>query len=307
MTAVRVDAPAVQPLPGVPPSLLGESPVWLADGGGMLWWCDIPGRQIECWSATTRAHRRWALPDEPGCIAPVPGGTWLVPMRDGLWHFDPATGSRTALAEPPYDPTRERFNDGKCDAPGHLWVSTIYEPRDAAKAALYRWADGRLDRVAGDATVGNGLGFSPDGRTVYWADTWSHRIDAFDVESGSGRLSNRRLFAGFPRKPADGDLSQYGGRPDGAAVDAEGCLWVAMFEGSRLLRLSPRGEVLRELRLPVRCPTMPCFGGADLRTLFVTTSREKRPPEELHQQPLAGCVLMLAVDVPGLPVHYVRP
>ena len=96
------------------------------------------------------------------------------------------------------------------------------------------------------------------------------------------------------------------GRPDGAAMDSEGAYWVAMFEGQRLLRLSPDGEVLREVRLPVRCATMPCFGGPHLRTIYITTARENRPAAELLDQPLAGCVLALDVDVPGLPVHFAR-
>jgi sugar lactone lactonase YvrE len=141
---------------------------------------------------------------------------------------------------------------------------------------------------------------------MYWSDTKAHTIHAFDFDPASGELSGRRVFASFPLKRPGQDLATYGGRPDGAAMDAEGCYWSAMFEGQRLLRLSPAGEVLRELRLPVRCPTMPCFGGADLKTLYITTARENRPAAELAEQPLAGCVLMLKVDVPGLPVNIAR-
>ena len=138
---------------------------------------------------------------------------------------------------------------------------------------------------------------------MYWSDTKAHEVYAFDFDPASGELSRRRLFAGFPVKAANQDLAVYGGRPDGAAVDTEGCYWVAMFEGQRLLRLSPRGELIREVRLPVRCATMPCFGGADLKTIYLTTAREKRPAEELARQPHAGCVLSLRVDVAGLPVN----
>jgi sugar lactone lactonase YvrE len=138
---------------------------------------------------------------------------------------------------------------------------------------------------------------------LYWSDTKAHAIYAFDFDVATGTLSRRRVFATFALKQAGQDLDAYGGRPDGAAVDAEGCYWVALFEGQRLLRLSPAGELLREVILPVRCPTMPCFGDADLRTLYVTTSRENRPAAELDAQPHAGCVLSLRVDVPGLPVH----
>ena len=199
-----------------------------------------------------------------------------------------------------------RFNDGKADPLGRLWVSTIYEPRTAPRAALYRFAAGRIERMAGEATVGNGLAFSPDARTLYWSDTTSHRIHAFDFDLAAGALSRRRVFMQFAPKAVGAGPVGYGGRPDGAAVDAEGALWVAMFEGQRLVRLSPEGQLLEELPLPVRCPTMPCFGGADLRTLYVTTSREKRPADELAAQPLAGAVLSLRVPVPGLPVNFAR-
>ncbi len=160
-----------------------------------------------------------------------------------------------------------------------------------------------MTRQAAGITVSNGLAWSPDGRTMYWSDTKAHTVYAFDVDAASGELGPRRVFASFTPKVAGASLDGYGGRPDGAAVDVEGCYWVAMFEGQRLLRLAPDGALLREVRLPVRCPTMPCFGGADLKTLYITTARENRPAAELAAQPLAGCVLSLRVDVPGLPAN----
>jgi sugar lactone lactonase YvrE len=238
---------------------------------------------------------------------PLPDGDLLLPMRDGLWRFERAGGTRQRLAAPPYDPALERFNDGKADPQGRLWVGTIYEPRDSAAAALYRWQAGRLDRMAGGVTVSNGLAWSPDGRTLYWSDTKDHVVHAFDFDGDVGSLSRRREFVRFAPKSAADGAAAYGGRPDGAAVDSEGAYWVAMFEGQRLLRLASDGRLLLELPLPVRCATMPCFGGDDLRTLFVTTARDRRPADELAAQPLAGCVLMLRVQVPGLPVNFARP
>ena len=287
-----------------PPVQLGESPFWHPDEAA-LYWCDIPGKALHRWQPASATHRQWPLEAEPGCCAPLPGGDLLIAMRDGLFRFDPRSGERKRLAKPPYDARRERFNDGKADPQGRLWVGTIYEPRDAPKAVLYRWAAGRLQRMATDITVSNGLAFSPDGRTMLWSDTAAHRIDAIDFNPADGSLTRRRVFAQFPLKTAEQDLASYGGRPDGAAMDADGCCWVAMFEGQRLLRLSPEGSVLQSIALPVRCPTMPCFGGPDLRTLFVTTARN-RPPAELAAQPLAGCVLSARVDVPGLPVNFAR-
>ena len=283
-------------------SLLGESPMW-HPREHVLYYCDIPGKRLNRFDPATGALSHWDFDTEPGSIAPRIDGSLLVAMRDGLFSFDPVTGEREKLADAPYDPAHERFNDGKADPQGRFWVGTIYEPRDPALAALYCYSDDKLERRAEKITVSNGLAWSPDGRTMYWSDTKAHEVYAFDFDPASGDLSRRRLFASFPVKTADQDLAVYGGRPDGAAVDTEGCYWVAMFEGQRLLRLSPHGEIIREVRLPVRCATMPCFGGADLKTIYLTTAREKRPAEELARQPHAGCVLSLRVDVAGLPVN----
>jgi len=284
-------------------ALLGESPMW-HPREQVLYYCDIPGHQLQRYNPVSGALDHWRFETDVSCCAPRLDGGLTLAMRDGLWRFDTVSGERTRLAEPPYDPAKERFNDGKCDPQGRLWVGTIYEPRDPPLAALYRFQGDTLERQAEGITVSNGLAWSPSGRTMYWSDTKAHTIYAFDFEPGTGSLSNRRVFASFPSKQAGQSLDDYGGRPDGAAVDVEGCYWAAMFEGQRLLRLSPEGEVLRELRLPVRCATMPCFGGPDLKTLYITTARENRPAAELAETPWAGCVLSVRVDVAGLPANF---
>ncbi|MDO9316369.1 MAG: SMP-30/gluconolactonase/LRE family protein [Burkholderiaceae bacterium] len=284
------------------PSLLGESPLWHPREQA-LYYCDIPGRRLNRFDPATGELSHWNFDTEVASCAPMLDGGLLLAARDGLWRFDVTTGARTELAAPPYDQHIERFNDGKCDPLGRFWIGTIYEPRDPALAALYRFHRGILTKCADGITVSNGLAWSPDGRTMYWSDTKAHAIYAFDFDLAGGTLSGRRLFHQFPLKRSDQSLDEYGGRPDGAAVDVDGNYWAAMFEGQRLLCLSPAGAVVREVPLPVRCPTMPCFGGADLKTLYVTTAREKRPVEELAAQPLSGCVLSLRVDVPGLPAH----
>ncbi len=284
-------------------ALLGESPVWHPREQA-LYYCDIPGHELQRFDPASGELRHWKFDTDVASLAPLLNGQLLLAMRDGLWHFDPASGQRARVADAPYDPALERFNDGKCDPQGRFWVGTIYEPRTPARATLNCFAHGRIEpRVAG-LTVCNGLAWSPDGRTIHWSDTTAHAIYAADFDAATGTLSQRRVFASFPVKQPGQALEGYGGRPDGAAMDAEGCYWTAMFEGQRLLRLSPRGEIVREVVLPVRCPTMPCFGGPDLRTLYVTTARANRPAAELIEQPYAGCVLALEVDVPGLPVNF---
>jgi sugar lactone lactonase YvrE len=287
------------------PSLLGESPLW-HPGEHVLYYCDIPGRKLQRFNPADGALSHWDFETEVASVAPMLGGHLLLAMRDGLWRFNPATGARTLLADPPYKPTVERFNDGKCDPQGRFWVGTIYEPRDPALASLHCLQGRQLVRKAEGITVSNGLAWSPNGRTMYWSDTKAHTIYAFDFDPASGEISGRRVFASFPLKVPGAPLEGYGGRPDGAAVDVEGGYWVAMFEGQRLLRLSPEGQVTREVALPVRCATMPCFGGPDLKTLYITTARENRPAQELMEQPLAGCVLAMDVDVPGLPANFVN-
>lgn len=282
-------------------ALLGESPLW-HPVEQCLYFCDIPGHRLHRLQPDTGRLDTWAFDTDVSACVPARRGGLVLTLRTGIVHFDPVTGARTLLAQPPYDPGRERFNDAKCDPAGRLWVGTIYEPRDPALAALYCLDEtGRLSRRADGITVSNGLAWSPDARTMYWSDTKAHTVYAFDYDLARGALGPRRVFARFEPRGEGQPLDGYGGRPDGAAMDAEGCYWVAMFEGARVLRLSPQGELLHELRLPVRCPTMPCFGGADMRTLYITTSREKRPAEELAVQPWAGRVLQVRVDVPGLP------
>jgi sugar lactone lactonase YvrE len=282
---------------------LGESPFWHPIEQA-LYYCDIPGHSLHRFDPATGELAHWDFGTDVASAAPLLGGQLLLAMRDGLWRFDPNSGARRRLAEPPYDPASERFNDGKCDPQGRFWVGTLYEPREPALASLHRYAHGKLERQCGGITVSNGLAWSPNGRTMYWSDTKAHTIYAFDFDPSTGEISRQRVFAQFPSKQSGQPLEAYGGRPDGAAVDAEGCYWVAMFEGQRVLRLSPEGDVLREVTLPVRCATMPCFGDPDLKTIYITTARENRPSAELIEQPYAGCVLAFDVDVPGLPANF---
>jgi len=282
------------------PCRLGESPFW-HPGEQVLYYCDIPGRQLCRHDPHSGRLDRWDFDTEPTAIAPLADGRLLMALRSGIGSFDPRAGRLEMLAEAPYDTATQRFNDGKCDALGRFWVGTIVEPREPALGTMQCFAHGVLKERFDGVSVSNGLAWSPDGRTMYWADTHFGCVQAFDFAPDSGELSRRREFVRFAGSDA-GDA--YLGRPDGAAMDSEGCYWVAMYDGQRVLRLSPEGRILRQLMLPVRCPTMPAFGGRDLKTLYVTTARERRPSAELAAQPLAGCVLAIDLDVPGLPVNF---
>lgn len=281
--------------------LLGESPLWHPIEQ-QLYAVDIPDRQVLRWRAGADTPDVWPQDAEPGCIAARADGGLLVARRDGLWTLDPASGVQQRVSPPPYDPARLRFNDGKVDPAGRLWVGSISDAREP-EAALYRFSDGGFAAQVPGLTTSNGLAWSPDGRCIHWSDTKAHRVYAADFDVASSTLSSPRVFAEF-RPRAAGEA--YGGRPDGAAMDAEGHYWAAMFEGGCVLRLAPTGEIVQRIDLPVTCPTMVTFGGADLRTLLITTAREKRPADELAREPLAGAVLQLRVDVPGLPATLTR-
>ena len=293
------------------PNQLGESPFWHPTEE-RLYWVDIPGRLLMRLHEAGRQIESWPMPAEPGCIAPATHGGLVVALRTGVYRAPVWGGELTKLMDAPYDTVTTRFNDGKADPLGRFWASTMYEPRDKAQAQLWS-LDARsgvqFDAKADGATIGNGLAWSPDARTLYWTDTTSQTIRAWDWDAASNVLSRPRVFARFAAKPAgwrtgmphNGD---YGGRPDGAAVDVEGNYYVAMFEGGRVLKLSPQGTLLADWPLPALCPTMPCFGGKDLKTLYVTTACYNRPAQELAALPDSGCVLALRMDVPGLAVNY---
>ncbi|RZL87040.1 MAG: SMP-30/gluconolactonase/LRE family protein [Variovorax sp.] len=291
---------------------LGESPFWHPQERS-LYWLDIPGRSVlrtrgEIGSAIVE---RWHLPTEPGCMAPARSGGLVIALRDGIYRARAWGGKLDVLARVDHDLRTMRFNDGKCDPRGRFWAGTMNEAKDRPNASLYcldaRSGAPLLTQMLNKATTANGLAFSPDASTLYWADTAAHRVRAWDWTAEVNSLSRPRVFQQFAGKPSGWTPEsplRYEGRPDGATVDAEGHYWVAMFEGGHLLRFAPSGEQLGALATPVQCPTMPCFGGDDLRTLFVTTARRGRPASELEQRPASGHVLSLRVDTPGLPVHF---
>lgn len=287
---------------------LGESPFWHPQER-RLYWVDIPGRRLRRADPAAGTSEGWPLPQEPGCIAPARGGGGVIALRDGIYRAHQWGGALALLHRFGHDPATTRANDGKADAQGRFWVGTMFEPKTRAAGELFsldcREGAPRLQRMAGGVTTANGLAWSPAGDTLYWADTQRHLVRAWDWDARAHRLQNERVFHQFPGKPAGwqpGDAG-YGGRPDGAAVDAEGHYWCAMFEGGRLVRLSPAGEVVDELPTPMLCPTMPCFGGDDGRTLFVTGAGQ-RSADELARYPLSGHVVATRVDVPGLPVNF---
>lgn len=296
------------------PAMLGESPFWHPTEK-MLYWVDIPGKKIHRTTLDSRVSEGWDMLTEPGCIAPAKRGGLIIALRDGIYRAAHWQSALVKIVAVDYDTATTRFNDGKCDTVGRLWVGSMFEPRTQRLAALYR-LDARgsveygtvptFDILQKDATLANGIGWSPDNRTMYWADTVDGVIHAWDWDEVTGAMTNKRVFQQFSAKPAEQAQHppQYQGRPDGCAVDTQGNYYIAMYDGQRILKFAPSGELVAHFKTPTRCTTMPCFGGEDMKTLFITTSRQNRSEAELTAQPLAGHVFSMRVDVAGLPVNF---
>jgi sugar lactone lactonase YvrE len=246
---------------------LAESPVWLADEA-VLAFVDIPGRRLHRFDPATRVHRALAVDEDIGCVAPALGGGYIAGLRSGLWLLDAAGAKRRLLAANPEDVATSRFNDGKVDPRGRYLAGTVDEPKAGGRAGLYRLDRRGLARLADGLLTSNGLAISPDGRTLYHSDTPRFVVWRYDYDPETGAAENRRVFVQL--EPVGGDR----GRPDGAAVDAEGGYWTALYEGGRIHRYDPDGRLMASHPLPARKPTMPAFAGPGLTTLFVTTAAD---------------------------------
>jgi sugar lactone lactonase YvrE len=271
---------------------LGECPVW-STVEHVLYWVDINAPALNRFDPASGENRVMPMPESIGSFALRARGGFVVALRGGLWFARPDGTLERKIAVAPYDPARHRFNDGRCDPHGRFLVGAMNEARDAATAGLWRLdCELSLERVFGDLTISNGLAFSPDGCTMYHADTPTLTIRAFDYDARTGTPTNPRVFARFGEETD---------RPDGAAVDSEGCYWIALYRGGKVLRLAPSGRVLDTFAVPAMCPTMCAFGGPDLATLYVTSARQQRPDDELARLPQSGGIFAMKVAVPGRP------
>jgi sugar lactone lactonase YvrE len=273
---------------------LGECPIW--DGEEQaLFFVDIKGRALHRFRPATGEHAVMAMPEEIGCIGLLKGGGFVAGFRSGLWLLDTQGRRESKLADNPEDHRTSRFNDGRVDPAGRFLAGTIDEPKDGGRAHLYRYDRRGLATLARGLLTSNGVAFSPDGRTLYHSDTPTFTVWRYAYDPANGQATDKTLFVRL--QPSETDR----GRPDGAAVDAEGCYWTALFEGGRIQRYAPDGRLLAEYPVPALCPTMVCFGGADLKTLYVTSARNGRSEAELEAFPHSGSLFSMRVDVPGLP------
>lgn len=273
---------------------VGECPVWVPEENA-LYWVDIPHGGLQRWSAQSGEVQRWNANTMLACIARTETGSWVAGMESGFFQLTPQAGGHLdsqLLAGVEHPRPDMRMNDGRCDRQGRFWAGSMVLDMGANAAAgiLFRYTgDGAAHAQLDGFITLNGLAFSPDGRTMYVSDSHPlvQQIWAFDYDVDSGTPSNRRVFV---------DMHNHLGRPDGAAVDADGCYWICANDAGLIHRFTPEGRLDRSLSVPVKKPTMCAFGGSRLDTLFVTSIRDDQGP-----QSIAGGVFALNPGVTGLP------
>lgn len=271
---------------------LGECPIW-HEAEQALYWVDIEGYRVHCFEPETNDHQLIKLDFPMTAFGLRASGGWVTAAKNGLAFWDPAGGEYEFIADPVADRPQVRFNDAVVSRDGRFWIGTLREDDFyAPDSALYRLEpNGSLQEVATGFATSNGIGFSPDGKTLYFVDMFNRNILAYDHDPVGGELANRRIFASVPE--ADG-------YPDGLTIDSEGFVWNAHWGGWKVTRYDPTGQIERQIRFPAQNITRCAFGGPDLTMLYVTSAKFMLEETERENQPLAGDLFRVETGVRGL-------
>ena len=270
---------------------LGEGPLW-DPSSGRLYWFDIKGRRLHWLAPDGGATGGWALEVQASAAAARAGGGLLLATERGLEGFDLENGTLELLEPKEPDLVGFRSNDGKIDVNGRFWWSVMDEDEGRRPGRVYCKAPGApSQRVLDGIHIPNTISCSPDGRTLYLADSALQTLRAYPMDPASGRLGEPRAFA---------DTREGPGAPDGSAVDAEGFVWNAQWGAARIVRYAPDGRIDRIVDMPVSQPSSCAFGGPELSTLYVTSARDDLSPDTLAREPLAGSLFAFEPGVRGL-------
>jgi sugar lactone lactonase YvrE len=272
-------------------AILGEGPCW--DGGrNLLYWVDITGNKLHIHDSVAHTNRVIEVDQSPGAVVLRRSGGAVLAMKDGFYALDLETEQLTLLAKPDGEPPSNRFNDGKCDAAGRLWAGTMPLQGGDPVGSLYCLKpELQIIHVFGGVCCSNGIAWSPDNHTMYYIDSPTRQIVAFDYDLQQGSVASKRVVVQIPVGE---------GVPDGMTIDAEGMLWVAQWDGWQVSRWNPHnGNRLEQIRLPAARVTSCTFGGAGLDELYITTARSGLDEKELAEQPLAGGLFKIKTDVSG--------
>ena len=274
-------------------NVLGEGPVWCPDEKS-LYWVDIKGKSINRFTPASGGVETWPVDEEPGSLALRRDGGLMVAFYGGFRAYDLDNDITETIHEIEADTPQSRLNDGRCDRQGRFWAGTMDDLMVEPLGGLYRLdADLSVHKAENNIICSNSLAFSPDGATLYYADLGIDTIWAYDLDTATGAITNRRVFA---------STKDMQGKPDGSAVDSEGYLCNAMWDGWCLARWAPDGTLDRTIELPVQRPTCPMFGGDDLDTIYLTCASIFLSDDDLAKQPQAGGVFAITgAGATGLP------
>lgn len=284
---------------------LGEGPIW-DDRVGRLLFVDINGHAVHVLDPVSGAHQAHGVGEYVSAVVLAEDNAYLVSLQHDIARFTLAGGIGERVARIEGDRPDTRLNDGCVDSRGRFWVGSLSLEKQIGHCALYRLdrdpggagqAALRVTRMLDRVTNSNGIDWSLDDHLMYYVDTGTRRIDVFDFDAVSGDIANRRPLVTIPESD---------GKPDGLIVDAEGCLWVALWQGSAVRRYTPDGRLDVQIDLPVSCPTKCAFGGADLDTLYITSAHKALSPEERRREPHAGSVFALHAGVRGRAANRAR-
>lgn len=275
-------------------AVVGEGARW--DGReNLLLWVDIPAGLVHRYHPDSGKNETFEVGRAVGAIAPRQSGGLVLAVQGGFAGLNTDTSAVETIAGVETGLADHRMNDGACDSAGRFWAGTMEWNGKPGEGTLYRLgADHSVEPMLGDLAVSNGIGWSPDDRLMYFIDTPTQGIDVFDYEPEEGRIANRRRLITVPKST---------GSPDGMNVDADGCLWVALWNGWAIHRYTPDGKLDMTVRLPTMCVTCCAFGGPDMRDFFITTSARDLSPQQLQEQPHAGGLFHCRPGPQGVPAR----
>lgn len=275
---------------------LGEGPVW-CHKESKFYCVDIYGKQLHYTNEQGSYSGFYQLDNKVGFVVPTENGEFVCGFEDKLALFSPSSGTVKDISEVLIQEEGNRFNDGKTAPDGTVWCGTMNQDETTTHGYLYQYADNRLQQKLSGIGVSNGLDWSPDGKIFYYIDSPTRTVKAYDFDMHSGSISNPRVII---------DVAADMGFPDGMTVDEEGMLWVAHWDGYCVRRWNPEtGEVLEKIEVPAPRATSCCFGGEDMKTLFITTARTGLSEKLLNEYPLSGSVFSVNLKLGGNKVNYV--
>lgn len=279
-------------------ALLGEGPVW-DQARQQLYWVDIEGRRLHRHVPDTATNDAWDLGEMAGAVFPYADGTLLLALESGFALFDPGSGKLDGLELLRNSDKNMRFNDGKCDPGGAVWIGSMHKELQPHAGALYRIGkDLESSVVIPDTTVSNGMAWSPDHSFYYYVDTATYQLWRFNYDPGTATLSHKKVLFAIPK--------DYGGA-DGMTIDREGKLWIAHWGGHCVRRWDPEnGQVLQTIAVAAPHVTSCCFGGKNLDMLYITTARSGLDAAGLERYPASGGLFRCPLEVTGFPTNYVQ-